>query len=381
MDNSPKDNQQRTRDQQVARASQHIVGWVVGVVATLTVIVGLMAALYVRRALQPLDETDHTKIAVTVPVGASTGDIGELLAKKGVIQSALIFKFYVKFHNVPSFQAGPYQFTKADTFDDILTSLRGGADSDVTVGKVLVAEGVRAEAVGDQIAKLAKKNPSMTKAAFLTTLKDDAFFNSLVKKYPQLLKSAQTAEGVRYRLEGYLFPATYDVGSKTTMATLVTQMVAKTDEVMKPYFATIKEKGYSVQEVMTLASLLEREGSNDAARRKIAGVFLNRLALKMPLQSDVSVTYALNTYKTVLTNKDTSVDSPYNLYKHTGYGPGPFNQPSEAAIRAVLSPTDRASNYLYFVANLKTGEILYARTLAEQNINLAKFADDNNSAK
>ncbi|WP_461224465.1 endolytic transglycosylase MltG [Lacticaseibacillus suihuaensis] len=381
MENLPSNNAQKQRDQQVMQASRHIVAWVVGIFATLLVVVGLMAALYVRRALQPLDDSSHAKIEVTVPMGASTGDIGTLLEQKGVIKSALVFKFYVKFHNVPSFQAGPYQFTKADSFDDILTALRGGAGSDVTVGSVLVAEGVRAEQVGDQIAKLSKKNSAMTKANFLSALKDDTFFNALVKKYPKLLKSAQSANGVRYRLEGYLFPATYDVGSKTTMEALITQMVAKTDSVMRSYYSTIAAKSYSVQEVMTLASLVEREGVNAVSRRKIAGVFLNRLAIKMPLQSDVAVMYALNTYKTQLTNEDTSIDSPYNLYKHAGFGPGPFDQPSEDAIRAVLSPTDRAANYLYFVANLKTGEILYAKTLAEQNVNVAKFAADNGTAK
>ena len=115
----------------------------------------------------------------------------------------------------------------------------------------------------------------------------------------------------------------------------------------------------------------------DTDRGKIAGVFFNRLAAGMPLQSDISVMYALDTHKTHLTNKDTSVDSPYNLYRNTGYGPGPFNSPSEAAIKAVLNPIDRSDDYLYFVANLKTGEILYAHTLAQHNINTAKFAADN----
>nr|WP_246287402.1 endolytic transglycosylase MltG [Lacticaseibacillus absianus] len=360
-----------------SRASRNLVKWIVGVLVSIVVIVGLLIGLYVHSALQPLDPESKTKIAVTIPSGASTGDIGTVLQKRGVIKSALIFKFYVKFHNVPSFQAGDYDFTKADSFDDILTALRGGAMADRSIGTVLVNEGVTAEEVADNVAKLAKKNPRLTRAAFIAALKDDTFFNRLVKKYPKLLKSAQAAQGVRYRLEGYLFPATYTVDAETSAETLITEMVAKTDQVMTPYYAAIKQKGYSVQEVLTLASLVEREAVDETNRQKIAGVFLNRLDVKMPLQSDVAVMYALNTHKTLLTNKDTSVDSPYNLYVHAGFGPGPFDQPSEQSIRAVLAPKDRSLDYLYFVGNLKTGEILYAQTLQQHNINTQQFAADN----
>src|SRR5699024_1301112 len=96
-----------------------------------------------------------------------------------------------------------------------------------------------------------------------------------------------------------------------------------------------------------------------------AGVFFNRLAIDMPLQSDISVMYALNTHKESLTNKDTAVKSPYNLYKNPGYGPGPFNSPSMQSILAVLEPSDRDQNYLYFVANLKTGKVYYSHTYDE----------------
>lgn len=85
----------------------------------------------------------------------------------------------------------------------------------------------------------------------------------------------------------------------------------------------------------------------------------------MPIQSDISVMYALNTHKTHLYNKDTKVDSPYNLYVHSGYGPGPFNSPSLQSITAVLNPADRDQGYLYFVANLKTGKVYYSKTFEQ----------------
>ena len=131
----------------------------------------------------------------------------------------------------------------------------------------------------------------------------------------------------------------------------------KTDQVLQPYYSSIKKKHLTVQEVLTLASLVEREGVKSKDRRMIAGVFFNRIKANMPLQSDISVMYALNKHKHSLTLKDIKVKSPYNLYVHKGYGPGPFNNPSLDSISAVLNPIK--SNYLYFVANLKTGKVYY----------------------
>lgn len=366
----------RRRDQMVEGASKHVVKWVMGIVLALLVIAGLMGGLYVHDALQPVDANAKKGIAVHVPQGASTDQIGQTLAAKGLIKSALVFKVYVKFQNIPSYQAGDYRFTKADTMASMLTNLRGGG-SDTGIGTVLVKEGVDAETIATEVQKLHKKDAKLSRKQFLAALKDQDFFKRLAKQYPQLLGSAAKAQNVRYRLEGYLFPATYTVTANSSAEQLIAQMVAKANAVIAPYQTNIQKQGLTVQEVLTLASLVEREGVTDTDRGKIAGVFFNRLAAGMPLQSDISVMYALDTHKTHLTNKDTSVDSPYNLYRNTGYGPGPFNSPSEAAIKAVLNPIDRSDDYLYFVANLKTGEILYAHTLAQHNINTAKFAADN----
>nr|WP_225419452.1 endolytic transglycosylase MltG [Lacticaseibacillus baoqingensis] len=359
------------------QAVNHIVAWVVGIVITVLVIIAFMGYRYVHHALGAVDAKDNQSLTVTIPSGATTKMIGTRLENKGLIKSALVFNYYVKFHNVSNFQAGDYTLTKAESLPAIIRVLRGGSAASDSAGSVLVKEGVTADTVADAVDKLKTKDPQYTKANFIKLLKDENFFNQLEKQYPRLLKSAKAAKGVRYRLEGYLFPATYTVTKGESLKALITEMVGKTDSVMQNYYGSIARQGYSVQEVMTLASLVEREGVAATDRRTIAGVFFNRIATGMPLQSDISVMYALNTHKTHLTNKDTSVDSPYNLYVHTGYGPGPFNSPSETAIRAVLSPKDRDKGYLYFVANLKTGEILYATTLAQHEQNTAQFASDN----
>lgn len=352
MDQQPSSNQRRRRDQQVEAASKHVVRWVIGVGLTLLILAALMAGVFVHSALQPTDVNAKAPIVVTVKSGETTDEIGAVLQQKGLIKSATVFKFYVKFHNVPSYEAGQYSFTKANTMQEMLDTLRGGS-STTGIGTVLVKEGEGAEDVAAAAAKLRKKDPKLSRANFMAALKDEAFFKRLQQAYPQLLGSAAKAKGVRYRLEGYLFPATYTVTENQSAEALIAQMVAKTNAVMTPYMATIQKQKLSVQEVLTLASLVEREGVTDTDRGKIAGVFFNRLDAGMPLQTDVAVMYALNTHKTHLSNKDTSVDSPYNLYRNKGYGPGPVNSPSESAIKAVLAPLQRSADYLYFVANLK----------------------------
>ncbi|MCX2456041.1 endolytic transglycosylase MltG [Lacticaseibacillus nasuensis] len=374
------DTRKRRTRRQEQRVVTRIVRWIVGIVVVLLVIIGILGYRYIKSALAPVDPNSKDRIAVKIGIGSSTKAIGAELQKKGIIKSGTVFNYYVKFHNVAAFKAGTYHFSKAETLDDIISVLRdGGAQADA-VGTVLVKEGAQISDIATTVDGLKAKNPNLTKAKFLAVLKDQAFFDQLAKRYPKLLSSAAAAKAVRYRLEGYLFPATYSVTAKETAQELVTEMVVKADSVMQSYYTSIARQGYSVQQVMTLASLVEREGSTTADRRTIAGVFLNRIAAKMPLQSDLSVMYALNTHKAHLTNKDTAVDSPYNLYVHTGYGPGPFDSPSENSITAVLSPTNRSKKYLYFVANMKTGEILYATTRAQHDANTAKFAADNAAA-
>ncbi len=147
-------------------------------------------------------------------------------------------------------------------------------------------------------------------------------------------------------------------------------MVKASDDVMSSYYQKITEEKLTVHQVLTLASLVEKEGVTDSDRQKIAQVFFNRLAQAMPLQSDISVLYALDEHKEHLSDKDTQVDSPYNLYTNKGYGPGPFNNPSEKAINAVVNPDINVSD-LYFLADVETGKVYFAKTY-EEHLKLKK---------
>lgn len=369
-ENNSKDNskseleaaaQKRKNQRQTEKkAANKIVTWVIGILIVLIIILGFASYHYVSSSLKPLDKDNKSQVTVKIPIGSTNKEVATKLETKNVIKSATVFNYYVKTHNFSDFQAGTYSFSPSQTLSQITSELQQGPVKK-SIAKVTVKEGVTLEQIGTAI----QKETKFKKADFLKLMKNDAYLKRLQKKYPKLLNSTMSGKQVRYHLEGYLFPARYDVYQGDTLRTLVDSMILKMNQVMTPYYSTISNKNLTVQETLTLASLVEREGVTKSDRRKIAGVFLNRLSVDMPIQSDISVMYALNTHKTHLTNKDTSVKSPYNLYKNKGFGPGPFNSPSLESIQAVLDPSDRSENYLYFVANLKTGKVYYSHSYDE----------------
>ncbi|MFC6180898.1 endolytic transglycosylase MltG [Lactiplantibacillus daowaiensis] len=359
--------------------SKHVIGGVIGILVILLVIIGVMGYRYFDNATQPYNKNDNQVVQVEIPYGANSKRIAEILQSKHIIKSGFVFDYWTKAHSLSNFHAGYYQLKPSMSLAQVAKALNKGGSSEPvqsSTGRVLIVEGSQIKTIATTI----QKQTDFTSKEFLALMKDETFIKSLAKKYPQLLGSAMKAKKVRYRLEGYLFPATYRADKKTTLKQLVTQMVAKTDDELQPYYAQIKKSKMSVQEIMTLASLVEREGSTTKDRRIIAGVFLNRLDAKWRLDSDISVFYAINSTKSTLTNKDLQTKSPYNLRLYLGYGPGPFNSPSLISIKAVLDPAQRSKDYMYFVADLKTGKVYYAKTAAGHAANIQKTAKHNDEA-
>ena len=362
-------DQDKKREHELEQeGANKVLRWILGVISALIVVGVIGGGIYTVYALQPANRHNEQVVNVHIPDGATDDEIADILKKDGLIRNTTIFKAWLKTHSATNFQAGDFYISPSMNNKQIVSQLQGGGGRPV-VGHVLVKEGQTIDQIGDTVAK----NTKYSKKEFLALMKDKKFLNSLEKKYPTLLSSSMKKKNVRYHLEGYLFPANYDVYQGASLNELVTQMVEKENEVLKPYYSDIKKQHLTVQEVLTLASLVEREGVKDEDRRKIAGVFFNRLEAGMPLQSDISVMYALNTHKTSLSLKDVKVKSPYNLYVHKGYGPGPFNNPSLNSISAVLHPLDRSENYLYFVADLKTGKVEFSHTLDEHEAKNASF--------
>lgn len=155
-------------------------------------------------------------------------------------------------------------------------------------------------------------------------------------------------------------------------------MLAATDATLAPYYDQIAASGKSVNDVLTLASLVEKEGSTDDDRRQIASVFYNRLNNGMALQSNIAILYAMGKLgqKTTLAEDaaiDTTINSPYNIYTNTGLMPGPVDSSGLSAIEATINPA--STDYLYFVANVHTGEVYYAKTFEEHSANVEKYVN------
>jgi len=368
--NKPKDVKKRKIRK---RKEDRIVHKIVLVIILALVVVGLIFGFstynYVKSSIKPLKPNSEQSVSVTIPNGSSNKMIGEILEKEHVIKSGMVFNYYMKFNNQDGFQAGEYVFSPSMSLNEIASSLKEG-ESGVNQAKITVPEGYDVEQIAAELAK----QTEFSKDDFLDLMKDQDFFNELKEEYPELLSDAAKAQDVRYRLEGYLFPATYDYQPDMKLKDLVKQMVATTDGVMENYYDEIKDSDLNVQETLTIASLVEKEGVTEDDRKQIAQVFFNRTEANMPLQSDISILYALGEHKETVTYEDLEVDSPYNLYQNIGYGPGPFDNPSEDSIEAVLNPTD--NDYYYFVADTSTGKVYYAKTYEEHNELIEKYMDN-----
>ena len=325
---------------------------------------------YIKGETQPVDTAQTELVSFEIEQGASVKEVSKALEKEGIIRNSKLFNFYLKFKNVSGFKSGLYHVSKSMTLDEIIAELSGaGKDKDQNATKVLIRE-------GEQLTEIAKEVEKSTKYSaedFMAKVQDEDFLRYLVQKFPKLLTQSYNGYQVKYVLEGYLYPATYDMNDSKTLQMLITEMVAKTDEVMSKYYDKILESDYTLQETMALASLIEKEGTKLEDRKKISSVFHNRIKENMKLQTDVSVQYALGEHKESLSLADLEVDSPYNLYLNYGVGPGPYNSPSEDAIVAALEP--EKTDYLYFLADIHTKEIYYAKTYEEHLELKAKYID------
>ena len=326
---------------------------------------------YIKGETQPVDTAQTELVSFEIEQGASVKDVSKALQDEGIIRNSKLFNFYLKFKNVSGFKSGLYHVSKSMTLDEIIAELSGqGKDKDQNATKVLIRE-------GEQLTEIAKEVEKSTKYSaedFMAKVQDEDFLRYLVQKFPKLLTQSYNGYQVKYVLEGYLYPATYDMNDSKTLQMLITEMVAKTDEVMSKYYDKILASDYTLQEIMAMASLIEKEGTKLEDRKKISSVFHNRIKENMKLQTDVSVQYALGEHKEALSLEDLEVDSPYNLYQNYGVGPGPYNSPSEDSIVAALEP--EKTDYLYFLADIHTKEIYYAKTYEEHLELKAKYIDN-----
>ncbi|MCK4045512.1 endolytic transglycosylase MltG [Streptococcus suis] len=368
-------------------AAKRIVSVIMSIVVVAVLATGVTGYMWVKSSLEPVNAKATEAIQVEIPEGSSTLEIGKILVDNKLIKNATIFNYYSKIKSYNNFQSGFYNLKQNMSVDDIAKALQESGTPTAqkeAAGKILIVEGYTltqiAQAITDNT-KTEDKNDKtpFTTEQFMATVTNQDFINRMVATYPKLFASLPAADsGVIYQLEGYLFPAVYEYSDETTIEELVEQMIAAMDNRLQPYYETIAAKNLTVNEVLTLASLVEKEGSTDEDRRNIASVFFNRLNAAMPLQSNIAILYAQGKLgqETTLAEDaaiDTSIESPYNIYWTPGLMPGPVDSPSLSAIEAVINAN--TTDYLYFVADVTTGSVYFTNNIDEHNQNVAKYVN------
>ncbi len=299
-----------------------------------------------------LNSTDNVKF--TVDKGESLGEIAHALYEAGLIKSVWVFKKYVsKNADDTGFQAGSFVLHKSDGVAKIVEVLTGPANE----MWITILEGWRA----NDIAAYLADNGYAKEEEFLDCITNCEFDHNILRDIPE-------GQG----LEGYLFPDTYIITSATEVYGIINRLLGNMESKFDPSLrARAKERGRSVHEILTMASLLEREVRSDKDRQIVAGILWKRLEAGMGLGVDASVLYALGDWKAVLDYDALQIDSPYNTRKYAGLPPGPICSPSLSSIKAALYPTD--SPYWFYLTRPDTGEVIYSKNLDEHNRNVFKY--------
>ena len=375
-------DQQTDKKKRQNSVAKRIVWTIVGLLFISLAVTGVFVYTYIDSALKPVDAKSTEYVTVEIPSGSSAKEIGSILEKQGLIKSGQVFNYYTKFKSYANFQSGYYNLQKSMSLDSIAKELqKGGTDTPQppSLGKLTIPEGYTLDQIAQAVEKSSNKKVSISAKEFLAKAQDEAFITKTVAKYPKLLSGLPTKDkGVKYRLEGYLFPATYHYTADTTVESLIDQMLEAMDSNLSKYYDTLSSKNLTVNDVLSVASLVEKEGSTDEDRKNIASVFYNRLNQGMPLQSNIAILYAQGKLgqKTTLAEDaaiDTNIDSAFNVYKNPGLMPGPVDSPSLSAIEATINPNK--TDYLYFVANTETGTVYYATTYEEHAKNVEEHVN------
>jgi UPF0755 protein len=303
---------------------------------------------------RPFKGYDGAEQFVEIPSGSGTSAIARRLADAGVIRDEISFKLALWLSgNARRLQAGEYRFDHAISARQVADKIARG---DVYVRPITFPEGLTAK----QMAAVYESKDFGEAQEFLDATKNAALVSAV--------------DPVAKDLEGYLFPDTYKLPRTSTADQLVGRMVGSFMKALTPdVIEQAEARGMNVRQLVTLASIVEKETGNRAERPLVAAVYANRLKIGMGLQCDPTVIYALERagrYHGNLTRDDLQFDSPYNTYRYAGLPPGPIASPGRASLEAAASPADVP--YLYFVSK-NDGSHAFATTLDEHNRNVQEY--------
>lgn len=337
----------------------------VGVVSTLW---GKLSAVFI----DPVDSKDAAPIVFIVNPGDSLTRVSNNLQNQNLVRNRSVFKYYADFMGFgQKIQAGEYTLSRSMTIAQIAEQLTRG-DGKPIVRNITVIPGWTIENIADY---LYREGIVKDRDALLTQAKTGQQYAGYYY-IADVLATANVAQR-KYVLEGYLAPDTYEIYTDAGLEEIVKKLLSQTEAVYKePFHARAEELGMTMDQIITLASIIEKEAKNPEFA-KVSAVFHGRLRSNMSLGSDVTIKYISGTTRMALTQQDISLDSPYNTYRHKGLPPGPICSPSAAAIRAALYPDEQflSEGYLYFCSkDPNTGELHFSKTLAEHEAAVRIYA-------
>lgn len=327
------------------------------------------AFIYYNEGLKATGSNDDI-VVVDVEEGTSFSGLLSELEEDGLIKNSFIGKIYLKISGTNMLQANTYELNKGMTLPEIIKVVETGDFNYLPKTKMTVPEGLTLPEVAEIVAKTTKAS----KEEVMEKWSDESYLNDLISEYWFLNAEDILQDGIKYPLEGYLYPETYTITSKEpTIEELTSMMLDFTAKAFEKYKDGMEALGFTPHEFLSFASVVERESLFDEDRPKIARVFLNRLDIDMNLESDITVLYALERTGVYVSYADLEVESGYNTYKYSGLPIGPISNVSDVTMKSCVDAKtnpEYESDYYFFYA-CPDGKVLYGRNMAEHEANIA----------
>ncbi len=331
------------------------------VIGIITVVILALIGGYVYIQIGPYDKNSNKEIVVEIPNGSTLTDVSDVLKENKLIKNKTLFKLVAKFKPTENgVKAGKYLLKQSYSNSKILDILIEGKFYNDGI-KITIPEGSTYKEV---VKILTDKGIGKTEVYEKLINNPKEFYNEFSYLNEKDIKS----------LEGFLYPDTYYFNKDDSEKEVLSAMLKRFNQI---YTDKLKEQqkkmGLTLQQVVNLASIIEKEAVLDEDRPMIASVFYNRLDIDMPLQSDATIQYAFDERKDRVMYKDLKIDSPYNSYVNKGLPPTPISNPGVKSIEAALNPAD--SDYLYFVATME-GKNNYSKTYEEHLKHVESYKEE-----
>ncbi len=308
-----------------------------------------------------VDSENDEPVTVNIPNGSGASAIVEILDDNGLIKNKTFAKVHARIGGYDSLQANTYIFSQAMTLPQMMDAINTGDFEYLSKEKLTVREGLTIPQVADAIAA----ELPYSREELLGKWSDKKYLKELINEY-WFLTDTILDEDIKYPLEGYLYPETYFITEENpTIESITEMMLDMMDQQLSSLKGEIESSEYSVHEMLTLASIVEKESSNVSdAMPEVAGVFINRLNKGISLGSDVTVNYIFEKDGVELTVSQLDSDNKYNTRKFTGLPPGPICSVNLNAMDSVLNYKE--TDYMFFYATPE-GEIIFSKTVEEHN--------------